>query len=81
MTPTELRALAETLEHECALRLIAGGKNHEEAQACEQAADYLRETGMDSMVADVEAMVKRHPGAALVVAGVLGFMVGRTLSR
>jgi hypothetical protein len=25
------------------LRLIAGGKNHEEAQACEQAADYLRQ--------------------------------------
>ena len=43
MTPIELRALAETLEHECALRLIAGGKNHEEAQACEQAADYLRQ--------------------------------------
>lgn len=42
MTQDELRALAETLEHECALRLIAGGKNHEEAQACEQAADYLR---------------------------------------
>ena len=42
MNPTELRALAEMLEHECALRLIAGGKNHEEAQACEQAADYLR---------------------------------------
>ena len=41
MTPDELRALAETLEHECALRLIAGGKNHEEAQACEQAANYL----------------------------------------
>lgn len=46
-----------------------------------QAADYLRETGMDSMLDDVEAMVKRHPGPALVVAGVLGFMVGRTLSR
>lgn len=43
MNTTELRALAEMLEHECALRLIAGGKNHEEAQACEQAADYLRQ--------------------------------------
>ena len=46
-----------------------------------QAADYLRETEMESMVADVESMVNRHPGPALVVAGVLGFMVGRTLSR
>ena len=51
MTPTELRALAETLEHECALRLIAGGKNHEEAQACEQAADYLRQCAEQQPVA------------------------------
>jgi ElaB/YqjD/DUF883 family membrane-anchored ribosome-binding protein len=47
----------------------------------QQAADYLRETEMESMVADVESMVKRHPGPALFVAGVLGVMVGRTLSR
>lgn len=46
-----------------------------------QAADYLRETEMESMMADVEAMVKRHPGPALILAGVFGYMVGRTLSR
>ena len=53
MTPTELRALAETLEHECALRLIAGGKNHEEAQACEQAADYLLACADEKPVAKI----------------------------
>lgn len=46
-----------------------------------QAADYLRETGMGSMLADVETMVTRHPGPALVIACGLGFLLGRTLSR
>jgi len=45
------------------------------------AADYLRDTEMDRMAADVEAMVKRHPGPALITAGVLGFLLGRALSR
>ena len=53
MNPTELRALAEALDNECVLRLLAGGKNHEEAQACEQAADYLRQCAEQKPVAIV----------------------------
>ena len=44
-------------------------------------ADYLRDTDMDRMAADLENLVKRNPGPSLLVAGVLGFLVGRALSR
>jgi len=29
--------------------------------------------------ADVEAIVKRNPGPSLLIAGALGFLIGRTL--
>ena len=74
--------LGERLEEAAASAADTFGEARAAAtDTVKQAADYLRESGMDSMVADVEAMVKRHPGPSLVVAGLLGFMVGRTLSR
>lgn len=44
-------------------------------------ADYLRDHDMNQMAADLTEVVKRNPGPSLLVAGVLGFLVGRTLSR
>lgn len=44
-------------------------------------ADYLREADFNRMAGDVEALVKRNPGPSLLVAGVLGFFIGRSLSR
>ena len=67
MNTTELRALAEMLEHECALRLIAGGKNHEEAQACEQAANYLRACADNQPYETERWNVERQSDGSLLV--------------
>ncbi len=44
-------------------------------------ADYMRNHDAKRMVADVEAVVKNHPGPALLIAAAVGFVVGRALSR
>jgi ElaB/YqjD/DUF883 family membrane-anchored ribosome-binding protein len=33
------------------------------------------------MMADIESVVKKNPGPALVVAAAFGFLLGRALSR
>ncbi len=40
-------------------------------------ADYVRTHDSKAMMADVEALVKSHPGRSLAVAGVVGFLAGR----
>lgn len=44
-------------------------------------ADYVEQRGVEGMVTDVEAMVRRNPGPALLAAAVVGFLFARTLSR
>jgi hypothetical protein len=44
------------------------------AQAMESAADYVREQ-------DVRQATRRHPGAVLLAAAALGFMLARALRR
>lgn len=44
-------------------------------------ADYVRHTDADRMRADVEAVVKNHPGAAMIAAAAVGFLLGRALTR
>ncbi len=51
------------------------------ADSVAASAEYLRDTDLSRMATDVEGLVKRNPGPSLVVAGVLGFLVGRSLSR
>jgi ElaB/YqjD/DUF883 family membrane-anchored ribosome-binding protein len=33
------------------------------------------------MMADVEQLVKKNPGASLLAAGAIGFLMGRTMRR
>ena len=54
---------------------------HTAADALSSTADYVRENDVKSMLADVQALVKKNPGPALLTAAVLGFLVARTLSR
>ena len=51
------------------------------AYAMEDAADYLRDQDLRAMLSDVRDTVTRHPGAALLVAGALGFVIARALTR
>jgi ElaB/YqjD/DUF883 family membrane-anchored ribosome-binding protein len=44
-------------------------------------ADYVRSHDARRMMADLETVVKRNPGPALVVAAAFGFLLARALSR
>jgi hypothetical protein len=51
------------------------------AGAVETAADYVREQDVRGMLSDVGRGVKRHPGATLLTAAAVGFLLVRALSR
>jgi ElaB/YqjD/DUF883 family membrane-anchored ribosome-binding protein len=51
------------------------------ADAMESAAGYVRDSDLKAMVEDVQQIVKRHPGATLLTAAAVGFLLARTLSR
>ena len=44
-------------------------------------ATYVRENDIDSMVADVQELVKKNPGPSLIVAAAIGFLIGRAVSN
>jgi ElaB/YqjD/DUF883 family membrane-anchored ribosome-binding protein len=54
---------------------------HATANAVGAAADYVRENDLRTMMADVQTLVKNHPGPALLTAAALGFVLARTFSR
>ncbi len=84
-------AVAERLDtaasviEERAEGLPGGQKVKEFAQAAADSlsgtADYVRSHDARRMIADVQTFVRNNPGPALLVAAVLGFMVGRTVVR
>jgi len=57
------------------------GAAHVTAEKVQAAADYIRETNLKDMGEDLKDVVKRHPGPALAVAAVLGFLVARSFRR
>ncbi len=78
-----LESAASTL-HDKADSLPGGEKvtslAHTAADKLGATADYVREHDVNSMMADVERMVKNNPGPSLLAAAVIGFLVGRTLT-
>jgi hypothetical protein len=77
-------AAAASALHEKADALPGGEKvasiAHSAADKLGGTADYVREHDVNSMVADLERLVKANPGPALVAAAVLGFLVARAFS-
>ena len=73
---------AESL-HENADRLPGGERvaeaAHKTADAMESAVDYVRDQDLNDMLSDIRQTVTRHPGAALLVAAALGFVIARSL--
>lgn len=57
------------------------GLAHSAADTLTSTADYVRQNDVKSMVADVEQIVKKNPGPALLAAAVVGFLVGRALAN
>jgi len=49
------------------------------ADKLEATAGYIRENDLRSMMEDAQGVVRRHPGPALAVAAVAGFLVGKAL--
>jgi hypothetical protein len=56
------------------------GLAHSAADTLTSTADYVRQNDLKDMLADVEQVVKRHPGPALLAAVFAGFLVGRALT-
>ena len=53
---------------------------HSTADKLSSTADYVRQHDVKSMMADVEQLVRNNPGASLLAAAVLGFLVARAFS-
>lgn len=52
---------------------------HGAADKLQAGADYVREHDFKDMMQSVEGFVRRHPGQALVAAGVVGFLAARAM--
>lgn len=50
---------------------------HSAAEKVDAVAGYLERHDTKQMMADVEAVVKKNPGPSLLIAGALGFLIGR----
>jgi ElaB/YqjD/DUF883 family membrane-anchored ribosome-binding protein len=57
------------------------GAAHKTADTLESTADFVREHPFTRIKDDVAAAARRNPGAALIVAACVGFLVGRALTR
>lgn len=79
-----IETAAATL-HEKAESLPGGEKvtklAHATADKLSSTADYVREHDVNSMMQDVERLVKNNPGPALLAAAAIGFLVGRAFSN
>jgi len=51
------------------------------AEALENAAGYVRDQDIESMLSDLGKIVKKHPGATLLTVAALGFVLARAISR
>jgi hypothetical protein len=54
---------------------------HATVDALQTTADYLRDQDLKGMLADLRGLAKRHPGAMLAAAGLLGFLLVRSMSK
>ena len=66
-------------------QLPGGPKIQRFAQAAAErlstTADYVRSHDAKRMLADVERVVKNHPGPSLMIAAAFGVVIGRALTR
>jgi ElaB/YqjD/DUF883 family membrane-anchored ribosome-binding protein len=51
------------------------------ADKLEESATYLVSNNLEQMLQDVRAAIRRHPTRSLAMAGVVGFLIGRAISK
>ena len=74
-----LRSAASSL-HDNASKLPNGPDlAHSAAEKVDALSGYLEQHDTKQMMADVESVVKKNPMPSLLIAGALGFLVGRSL--
>ena len=82
-TASGLEKAASTI-HENAASLPGGERvaelAHSTADKLTTTAEYVRDHDVNSIMTDVERLVKNSPGPALLIAGVIGFLVGRAFT-
>ena len=54
---------------------------HSAADSVHSGAEYLRANDVETIMEDLKEVIRRNPGAALLGAAALGFILGRALSR
>ena len=59
---------------------VAGAANTA-ADAMESVADYVRDQDLRGMLSDAQKIVRQHPGATLITAAAIGFLLARSISR
>jgi ElaB/YqjD/DUF883 family membrane-anchored ribosome-binding protein len=57
------------------------GAAHKTANTLDATADFMRDHPVSRVKDDLESFAKRNPGAALLIAAGVGFIVGRSLTR
>lgn len=57
------------------------GIAHRTADALDSTGRWVREMDGRDIAGEVTAMAKRHPGASLLAAAAIGFLLGRSLTR
>jgi ElaB/YqjD/DUF883 family membrane-anchored ribosome-binding protein len=45
----------------------------------ERSADYVKDVEPQQIRSDIESQVRRHPGRSLLIAGVVGLILGRVI--
>jgi ElaB/YqjD/DUF883 family membrane-anchored ribosome-binding protein len=78
------QSAADALE-QTATSLHSGGDKlsgaaHSAANRLQATAEYVRQTDVKGMAADIAEFVKRYPGPALAAAAILGFLIARGIS-
>ena len=53
---------------------------HATADKLSSTAEYVRRHDVNSMMSDVETLVKNNPGPSILAAAVIGFLVGRAFT-
>jgi ElaB/YqjD/DUF883 family membrane-anchored ribosome-binding protein len=64
-----------------ATRERLGKARRRAARAASDSADYFRENGPRGVARDVEGVIRKHPGMALMVCAAVGFLIGRSLKK
>jgi hypothetical protein len=54
---------------------------HAAADKWDDMAAYFRDRDINGLILDLGRAVKNYPGSTLIVASVVGFLLGRTLNR